>query len=141
MSEAYRTGLPVLFFPEGTTTNGSEILPFRRGLFHSILNNDVPLRTATLRYALDEAHVADNAHSTVASDVCWWGDAYLGPHLFRCLGLRGLRAEIHFDATPIAGHDRFVLSENARAAITTRYAALSPAAPPPPAAAPTPEPT
>ncbi|HEX4651978.1 MAG TPA: 1-acyl-sn-glycerol-3-phosphate acyltransferase, partial [Granulicella sp.] len=70
MSEAYRTGLPVLFFPEGTTTNGSEILPFRRGLFHSILNNDVPLRTATLRYALDEAHVADNAHSTVASDVC-----------------------------------------------------------------------
>jgi lyso-ornithine lipid O-acyltransferase len=130
MAEAYRTGLPVLFFPEGTTTNGSEILPFRRGLFHSVLDNRVPLRTATLRYALDQAH--DNGNATVANDVCWWGDAYLGPHLFRCLGLLGLRAEIQFDAPPIAGLDRFALSENARTAITTRYAAIDPAAPPAP---------
>jgi lyso-ornithine lipid O-acyltransferase len=132
MAEAYRTGLPVLFFPEGTTTNASEILPFRRGLFHSILDNAVPLRTAALRYALDEAHATDNGNATVADHVCWWGDAYLGPHLFRCLGLRGLRAEIHFDAPPIEGRDRFTLSENARTAITTRYAALSLTAQPAP---------
>jgi 1-acyl-sn-glycerol-3-phosphate acyltransferase len=130
MAQAYRTGLPVLFFPEGTTTNGSEVLPFRRGLFHSVLNNRVPLRTATLRYALDEAYAADNGNATVADHVCWWGEAYLGPHLFRCLGLRGLRAEIHFEDTPIAGSDRFALSENARAAITARYTTLAPAATP-----------
>jgi 1-acyl-sn-glycerol-3-phosphate acyltransferase len=129
MAEAYRTGLPVLFFPEGTTTNGSEILPFRRGLFHSILDNAVPLRTATLNYTLDQAHAADNGNATVADHVCWWGDAYLGPHLFRCLGLLGLRAEVHFDDAVIEGQDRFALSENARAAIAARYAALAPAAP------------
>ncbi len=128
MAEAYRTGLPVLFFPEGTTTNGSEVLPFRRGLFHSVLNNGVPLRTATLRYTLDEDLAAENGNATVADHVCWWGDAYLGPHLFRCLGLRGLRAEIHFDDAVIEGRDRFALSENARAAITARYAAQDPAA-------------
>ncbi len=53
MAEAYRSGLPVLFFPEGTTTDGASVLPFRRGLFHSVLNNDVPLRTAVMSYSLD----------------------------------------------------------------------------------------
>jgi 1-acyl-sn-glycerol-3-phosphate acyltransferase len=132
MAEAYRTGLPVLFFPEGTTTDGAEVLPFRRGLFHSVLDNRVPLRTATLRYALDEAHAADNGNATVAEHVCWGGDAYLGPHLFRCLGLRGLHAEIHFDATPIAGLDRFALSENAHTAVAARYVALDLTAQPAP---------
>jgi 1-acyl-sn-glycerol-3-phosphate acyltransferase len=121
MAEAYRTGLPVLFFPEGTTTNGAEILPFRRGLFHSVLDNDVALRTAALRFALDDEYAEDNGNATVADQVCWWGDAYLGPHLFRCLGLRGLRAEIHFEEQAVAGRDRFALSENARAAIAARH--------------------
>src|SRR5271154_24209 len=77
MAEAYRSGLPVLFFPEGTTTDGANVLPFRRGLFHSVLNNRVELRTATLRYSISE----DNGSATVADDVCWWGDASFGPHL------------------------------------------------------------
>ena len=33
MAEAYRSGLPVLFFPEGTTTDGAEVLPFGEGCF------------------------------------------------------------------------------------------------------------
>ena len=43
MAAAYRSGLPVLFYPEGTTTDGASVLPFRRGLFHSVLNEGVPL--------------------------------------------------------------------------------------------------
>jgi 1-acyl-sn-glycerol-3-phosphate acyltransferase len=57
MAEAYRSGLPVLFFPEGTTTDGASVLPFRRGLFHSVLNNGVSLRTAALRYTLESCAV------------------------------------------------------------------------------------
>jgi lyso-ornithine lipid O-acyltransferase len=124
MAEAYRTGLPVLFFPEGTTTDGSEVLPFRRGLFHSVLNNQVPLRTSALRFALSE----HNGDATVANDVCWWGDAYFGPHIFRCLGLRGLQAAIHFEDRPVDGLDRFVLSENAQATVAAMYAGLDPSA-------------
>jgi lyso-ornithine lipid O-acyltransferase len=134
MAEAYRTGLPVLFFPEGTTTDGSEILPFRRGLFHTVLNNQVPLRTAALRFTIDEGN-KDNGDATVANDVCWWGDAYLGPHLLRCLGLNGLRAEVHFEDRPIAGTDRFALSENARATVVNLYESLASEAHPRTAAA------
>jgi 1-acyl-sn-glycerol-3-phosphate acyltransferase len=116
MAAAYRTGLPVLFFPEGTTTDGqSGVLPFRRGLFHSVLNEGVPLQTAAVGYELG-AH-AGNGDATVAENVCWVGDAYLGPHVFRLLGLRGVRAEIRFGDVVRTRADRFVLSEGARTAV------------------------
>lgn len=116
MAAAYCTGLPVLFFPEGTTTGGQNgVLPFRRGLFHSVLNEGVPLRTAAVRYEL-EAH-RENDGATVAKDICWVGDAYLGPHALRLLGLRGVKAEVRFGDEVRSRGDRFVLSEGARGAV------------------------
>jgi 1-acyl-sn-glycerol-3-phosphate acyltransferase len=124
MAEAYRSGLPVLFFPEGTTTDGSYpeggVMPFRRGLFHSVLNEGVPLRVAALRYWLD----GEDEGATVANDVCWWGDMTLGPHLFRFMGLRGVRAEVRFGGEVQERADRFALSEVARAAVAEMYEGL-----------------
>jgi 1-acyl-sn-glycerol-3-phosphate acyltransferase len=122
MAEAYRSGLPVLFFPEGTTTDGAGVLPFRRGLFHSVLNNGVALRTSALRYSLEEHAV--NGEATVAEDVCWWGDMTFGPHMFSFLGLKGLRARVRFGDEVMEQGDRFVLSETAQAVIAEMYEAL-----------------
>ena len=112
MAEAYRSGLPVLFFPEGTTTDGGEMMPFRRGLFHSVLNEGVALQPAALTYSLDERDCERGA--SVANDICWWGDALLAPHLFRLAGMRGVRAEIRFGETVSERRDRFELSVCAR---------------------------
>ena len=124
MAEAYRSGLPVLFFPEGTTTDGmfaeGGVMPFRRGLFHSVLHNGVPLRVAALRYLL----VAENVGATVAKDICWWGDMLFAPHLFKFLGLRGVRAEVWFGEEIVRREDRWVLSEGARAAVVEMYGEL-----------------
>ncbi len=119
MAEAYRSGLPVLFFPEGTTTDGSEVLPFRRGLFHSVLRDDVQVRTAALAYAMDDA----DGQATVANDVCWWGDAEFVPHLVTFMGLRGVRASVRFGGV-VEGADRFALAENGRAAVAEMYEGL-----------------
>ena len=123
MAEAYGRGLPVIFFPEGTTTDGAYadggVMPFRRGLFHSVLDNGVALRVAGLRYWLEEGGGA-----TVGDDVCWWGDALLAPHLLRLLGLRGVRARVRFGEEVLARVDRFVLSESARAAVAGLYSGL-----------------
>ncbi|WP_169747241.1 lysophospholipid acyltransferase family protein [Edaphobacter aggregans] len=120
MAEAYRSGLPVLFYPEGTTTDGSEVLPFRRGLFHSVLNEGVALRTAALAYSID----GDVGDVTVADDVCWWGDALLAPHLWRLAGIDGLRATVRFGEVVTERRDRFELSEQARARVQEMYAEL-----------------
>jgi 1-acyl-sn-glycerol-3-phosphate acyltransferase len=120
MARAYRSGLPVLFFPEGTTTVGDEVLPFRRGLFHSVLRDSVEVCTAALSYDLD----GSNREATIAQNVCWWGDAAFVPHLFRFLGLRGLRASVRFGPV-VQGSDRFALSENARSKVSALYAGLT----------------
>jgi 1-acyl-sn-glycerol-3-phosphate acyltransferase len=122
MAEAYRSGLPVLFFPEGTTTDGAGVPPFRRGLFHSVLDNGVSLRTAALRYTLDSYR--RNGVATVGEDVCWWGEMGFTSHIFRLLGLRGLRAEIRFGEEVVERADRFVLSETAQARVAEMYVEL-----------------
>jgi 1-acyl-sn-glycerol-3-phosphate acyltransferase len=121
MAEAYASGLPVLFFPEGTTTDGAQVLPFRRGLFHSVLNGGIPLRTAALHFELRK----ENGSATVANNVCFIGDALFGPHIFGCLGLRGVTARIKFGGEILARADRFVLSESAHAAVAAMYGGLS----------------
>ncbi|QNI38306.1 lysophospholipid acyltransferase family protein [Edaphobacter albus] len=119
MAEAYRSGVPVLFFPEGTTTNGSETLPFRRGLFHSVLNEGVALQTAALAYSVEEEEYS------VANDVCWWGDALLFPHIVRLASMRRVQARVRFGAVVQEREDRFVLSAQAREQIVDMVAELS----------------
>ena len=119
MAEAYASGLPVLFFPEGTTTDGeSGVLGFRRGLFNSVVYDSVPMRTATLAYAVEEPG------ASVGDEVCFWGEMDLAPHLFNFLGLRGVRAAMRFGDDDVCGEDRFTLAAGARGEIAGVYAEL-----------------
>jgi 1-acyl-sn-glycerol-3-phosphate acyltransferase len=122
MAEAYRSGLPVLFFPEGTTTDGAGVLPFRRGLFHSVLDNGVSLRTAALSYTLENDAV--NRGASVGENVCWWGEMGFTSHIFAFLGLRGLRVQIRFGQEVVQRENRFVLSETAQARVAAMYDGL-----------------
>ena len=122
MAAAFASGLPVLFFPEGTTTNGAggaaSIVPFRRGLYHSVLNGGVPMKAAAVSYSLD----CQNPGVCVADHVCYWGDdATFAPHLFTALGLEGLNVRMRFGADEIPGTDRFALSANSRGQVREFY--------------------
>jgi len=121
MATAFRSGLPVLFYPEGTTTGGDTVLPFRRGLFNSVVYDKVPVKTAALAYELDPS----NAGCTVAEDVCFVGDAEFGPHLFKALGLKGVRVKVRFGADVVGGEDRFALARNARDRVCDLYEEIS----------------
>ena len=121
MAQAFCSGLPVLFFPEGTTTGGETVLPFRRGLFNSVLVERVPVQAAAMLYELG----ATDSHVSVAREVCFVGDASFGPHLFRALGLHQVKVRIRFSQTPICGEDRFALAMNARDAVVAMYQELS----------------
>jgi lyso-ornithine lipid O-acyltransferase len=119
MAEAYRSGLPVLFFPEGTTTDGAEVVPFRRGLFHSVLSEGIVLRTAALRYELESCWANEGAN--VGQDVCWWGEMGFVSHIVRLLGLTGLSVKVRFGDEVSERADRFVLSETAREHVVAMY--------------------
>jgi 1-acyl-sn-glycerol-3-phosphate acyltransferase len=95
--------VPLVFFPEGTTTDSTYMLPFRSSLFQPVCSVDVPVYPAHLRYSL----LAGNAPgTTVEQDVCYWGDMDFAPHMLRFLRLDGVQAEIVFGAEPIYSRDR-----------------------------------
>jgi 1-acyl-sn-glycerol-3-phosphate acyltransferase len=110
MATAFRSGLPVLFFPEGTTTDGCELLPFRRGLYNSVVYDSVPMKVAAMVFSFDEP----NPGKTIGEHVCFVGDAEFAPHMFEALGLRGVHANVRFGQAEVEGTDRFELSVNSR---------------------------
>ena len=57
------------------------------------------MTAAYLRYSFAE----DNGPGvSVEDDVCYWGDRNMLAHVFKFLGLRGVRAEVRFADAPIA---------------------------------------
>ncbi len=128
MQAASAEGLPVVFFPEGTTStmNGSGLLKFHSGLLAMALLSGEPITAAFLRYALDEDNGPD---VTLNEDVCW-GDRNLLAHIFKLLGLRGLRVELRFGDGPIQfsadGLHRKTAALEARLAVA-RLGGLGPA--------------
>lgn len=89
IEQGLRDGIPVLLFPEGTSSDGSSVLPFRPPLFDSAIRTGAWVTPAAIRYHADDA----------AEDrVTYWGNMVFLPHLFRTLCLRGLKVEISFDS-------------------------------------------
>jgi lyso-ornithine lipid O-acyltransferase len=80
--------VPVLFFPEGTSTDGSHLLRFHPRLFHSAMFAAAPVTAAAIRYGL--------ADGTPERELCWYGDASFLPHLWKTLGRDALTAEVCF---------------------------------------------
>lgn len=98
LEEAFDAGLPVVFFPEGTTSNGDGMLKFHSGLLSQVRAVDAPITAAHVCYHLGPG----NGDATVSDDVCYWGDdVVLLPHIFHLLGLRNIRAEVRFAGEPI----------------------------------------
>ncbi|HMF62635.1 MAG TPA: lysophospholipid acyltransferase family protein [Edaphobacter sp.] len=98
MQAVVDAGLPVVFFPEGTTTNGSGLLKFHSGLLAQAMESGAPITAAHIQYSLE---TEDKCGVTVADDVCYWGDTKMLPHIFKFLGLRGVRVEVRFAERPI----------------------------------------
>jgi 1-acyl-sn-glycerol-3-phosphate acyltransferase len=117
MQAAVDAGLPVVFFPEGTTTNGSGLLKFHSGLLAQAMESGAPITAAHIQYSLTEDNGPD---VSVSDDVCWWGDAKMLPHLFKLLGLRGVRAELKFAERPIAFSEN--VTHRKQAAVEARAA-------------------
>jgi len=84
MRAAAEAGLPVVFFPEGTTTNGEAMLKFHSGILAQAMGAGMPVTAAYVRYELGEGNPAG---ATTADDMAYWGDTAMWPHVFRFWGL------------------------------------------------------
>jgi len=85
-------GDTILLFPEGTSTRGETILPFKTAPFAAVAG--LPGKTVLPLY-IDVVEIEGKpAVGPCRDTVCWHGDAVLVPHLYRLLGLRGIRFRV-----------------------------------------------
>ena len=88
-----RDGRPVILFPEGTSSDGARILPFRSSLMESAIISGACVTPAAIGYDLQ-------GEGDVGMEVAYWGDLVLVPHLINLLSKRSIKARLSF------GHSR-----------------------------------
>ena len=88
MTRALNDGDLVVFFPEGTTSRGEGILPFRSGLLSLPARDGHPVWSAALRYQSDDPAV--DPHLGLA----WSGGQSLVPHVWKLVCMPGFTARI-----------------------------------------------
>jgi lyso-ornithine lipid O-acyltransferase len=87
MTERLKLAVPVLLFPEGTSTDGSRVLRFHARLFAPAIAAGAGVVAAAIRYAIEGGE---------EQELCWYGDMAFLPHLWKVLGTRNFSAQIHF---------------------------------------------
>ena len=121
MSAASRAGLPVVFFPEGTTNTTGELLPFRSGLLAQVMAAGEPVTSGYLRYSI----APEDAHDVSVSEKVAWGDQPMFTHVFTFLGLRGVHVDVSFAPNPIAFSSESLHRKKAAAEARAAVAALA----------------
>jgi len=102
VAESLKNGVPVVLFPEGTTTDGHRVLRFHSTMLQPAIHAGVLITPCAIAYELDEGDVGQ--------EVCWWGDMTLPPHMWNLMGKKVMRARIAFGEPVLASGDRKELS-------------------------------
>jgi 1-acyl-sn-glycerol-3-phosphate acyltransferase len=109
MSERLKLPIPVLLFPEGTSTDGSQVLRFHSRLIDPATTAGAPITAACVRYFI--------ADGTPEQELCWYGDEPFVAHLVKALGTPGFTAKVRF-GQPRVYPDRRTAADQTHAEIT-----------------------
>jgi 1-acyl-sn-glycerol-3-phosphate acyltransferase len=120
MAAGFADGLPVVFFPEGTTGVGDEpVMTMRSGLLSQAIAAEQPIHAGFIHYDLTPY---DLARGKSTRDDVHWGPQTLLQHMWNFVDLHGLHGTVTFAEQPIAFSEeaianRKVAAEEARAAV------------------------
>ena len=115
-----RAGHRLLFFPEGTSTDGRRVLPFKPTLFQGFLDPALPDGLAI-------QPVSAVYHAPPGSDprfYGWWADMALGPHLLHVLSVphQGSVTVVLHPPVPVSGQTRKTLALLTETAVRASFA-------------------
>ncbi len=80
----------VFLFPEGTTSPGKEILPFKSSLFQYPAVEGIEVTSAAITYRCDDSTI------DTASEICWSTDIKFPAHFWGLLKIKEFEASITF---------------------------------------------
>ncbi|MDH3285427.1 MAG: 1-acyl-sn-glycerol-3-phosphate acyltransferase [Acidobacteriota bacterium] len=112
-------GYGIVMFPEGRTSDGAAVHPFRSPLLEVAARVGKGVHHATLTYATPDG--APPARDVVS----WHGGKNLVVHLYRLLTLPGFEARISFGEEGVRGDDRKELARRLHAAVSGSFTPLA----------------
>ena len=115
ISARLKLNVPVLLFPEGTSTDGAEVLRFHSRLIDPATSAGAQITAASVRYVIEDG--------TPERDLCWYGDTLFFPHMIKALGTAGFAAQVRF-GQPKVYADRRIAADETHAEVTAMRAQL-----------------
>lgn len=106
---ALADGVLVVVFPEGTSSDGQTVLPFRASLLEPALRGGHEISVSWIHYEL--------ADGNAANEVCYWGDHTFFTHLVNLLGKKSVHASLRFGKFQRTTEDRKELARQLREAV------------------------
>lgn len=98
-----KLGDNVLVFPEGTSSNGEKLLPFKSSVFEAPVMTRSPILPINLSYV----SINGKPFTPQTRDhVCWYGEMEFIPYIWELLGSHGIRVDITFNPTFLPGPTR-----------------------------------
>ena len=98
MQAALSRGVPVVLFPEGTTSDGSTVLHFHSSLFQPALDLNAEITAAAVQYSFPQGEPE--------KDACYWGEMTLLPHLLKLMTKSSVEAKVSFSSEHLHFSDR-----------------------------------
>lgn len=105
IAAALARGERVVVFPEGTSSGGDVVLPFKPSLLEPAASGGYPVYCAALGY-----RTAPGA-PPASEAVCWWRDMPFGNHVLGLLRMTHFHAALEFDPQAHRGQDRKELAQ------------------------------
>jgi 1-acyl-sn-glycerol-3-phosphate acyltransferase len=109
IESALADDLLVVIFPEGTSSDGQGVLPFRSSLLEPALRGGHDISVSHIAYALPGGDASQ--------EVCYWGDHTFFPHLLNLLGKKTVNAKLRFGKFQRSTDDRKELAGHLHAAV------------------------
>jgi 1-acyl-sn-glycerol-3-phosphate acyltransferase len=85
-TELIKQGAVVALFPEGTSSDGTEVLPFRSALLEPAARYAWAVSPTWIGYTVE--------NGSVEQEICYWGDMSFGSHLLNLLCKKGIQANV-----------------------------------------------
>lgn len=103
--QALKDGLSVALYPEGTSSNGERVLPFKKTLLTAAAGTGVPIKPVIVNFRKVNGEPMSDRWRDY---VCWYGDLTFTGFLFRVFSLESVDVDLEF------AHEVMVHSEEQR---------------------------
>lgn len=119
ITDILKKGLSVVLFPEGTSSNGESVLPFKKSLIETAFLSQCNVLPVCIQYCSENEKLPGSRKDS----VYWYGDMAFFPHFFNLFKQTNLHVTLQI-MEPLAINEyasRAELSYDAYHAISTAY--------------------